>query len=93
VKNKETSFDNKNLGSFISIQDNDIEEKKVFEEKYLRIIDGIELLGDKCKILIIENILNGKSLDEIAPLINISKESMRVTKHRCIRKLRRLVPS
>lgn len=75
----------------LSIKEDEIEEKKKFESKYLLILDGIEMLGDKCRTLIKLNMLQGKSLDEIAPIIQVAKSSMRVTKHRCIKKLRELV--
>ncbi len=90
AESKVDSYDNHDMVPFIPIEDDEIEEKKEFEAKYLRIVDAIELLGEKCKVLVKENILNGKSLEEISPMINVAKESMRVTKHRCIKKLRSL---
>ena len=89
-ESKVDSYDNQGMVPFIPIADDEIEEKKEFEAKYLRVVDAIELLGDNCKKLIKENLLNGKSLEEIAPMINVAIESMRVTKHRCIKKLRSL---
>lgn len=89
--NKVDLFENDNSIPVIPIQEDEIEIKKDFEDKYLLIIDAIERLGNKCKTLIEQNMLKGKSLDEIAPIIQVAKSSMRVTKHRCIKKLRELV--
>ena len=70
---------------YVMIEDNEIEQKQVQEEKYQIIADVLKEMGEKCRNIIMEFYYKKTPLAQIAESIGITPQSMKVTKHRCMK--------
>lgn len=70
---------------YIMIEDNEIEQKQVQEEKYQIIADVLKEMGEKCRNIIMEFYYKKTPLAQIAESIGMTPQSMKVTKHRCMK--------
>jgi len=70
---------------FIIIDDNEIEEKQQQEEKYNVMAEVLSEMGEKCRKIIMEFYYKKTSLENIAHMVGLTTQSVKVTKHRCMK--------
>jgi len=78
---------------FIVIAENEIEQKQKQEERYQVVAEVLAKMKENCRKLIMAFYYKKTPLKEIAQSLNISPESMKVTKYRCMKELKKMVAS
>ncbi len=76
---------------FVSIDDSEIERKQIQEEKYQIVAEVLNQLGENCRKLIMAFYYKKMAMKDIASLLGIAPASMKVTKHRCMKELKKKV--
>ena len=77
--------------NFVLEDIDELEEKKVLEDKHQRLYEGMKLLKEDCRNLLNLTFYKKQSDKEIAPLLGYSLEFVRQKRRRCIKNLKKLM--
>ena len=77
--------------NFVLEEVDELEEKKVLEEKHQRLYKSMKLLKEDCRNLLTMTFYKKKSDKEIAPILDYSLEFVRQKRRRCIKNLKKLL--